>query len=147
MNKNLIVLLPDGGAYKWGVKLMDKLGFSGEVLACSKNRSYKEGKSTLKQQLPDFDFGGKDVLIIDDICVRGGTFVGLAKMLKERNVGKIYLAVSHITLEELNPDLMEAFDKVFTTNSKGFGYYVTKEAGGVKYGEAPKNLKVFNMFN
>ena len=116
---NLVVLLPDGGAYKWGVKLMDKLGFNGDVVAASKNRQYVDGKSKLVQQLPDYDFKGKDILIIDDICVYGGTFKGLAKMLKKRNCGKLYLAVSHMTVLELGKDSVgNYFDEVFTTNSK-----------------------------
>ena len=120
---NLVVLLPDGGAYKWGVKLMDKLGFDGDVVAASKNRQYVDGKSKLVQQLPNYDFKGKDILIIDDICVYGGTFKGLAKMLRERNCGKLYLAVSHMTVENLGEDpVTDYFDKVYTTNSK-FEFY------------------------
>ena len=116
---NLVVLLPDGGAYKWGVKLMDKLGFNGDVVAASKNRQYVDGKSKLVQQLPDYDFNGKDILIIDDICIYGGTFKGLAKMLKKRNCGKLFLAVSHMTVLELGEDSIgNYFNNVFTTNSK-----------------------------
>ena len=116
---NLVILLPDGGAYKWGVKLMDKLGFNGDIIAASKNRQYVDGKSKLVQQLPDYDFKGKDILIIDDICVYGGTFKGLAKMLKKRNCGRLFLAVSHMTVLELGEDCVgNYFDEVFTTNSK-----------------------------
>ncbi len=119
MKNNLVILLPDGGAYKWGVKLMDKLGFNGDIVAASKNRQYVDGKSKLVQQLPDYDFNGKDILIIDDICVYGGTFKGLSKILKERNCGKLYLAVSHMTVLELGEDSVgNYFDSVFTTNSK-----------------------------
>ena len=67
---------------------MDKLGFNGDVVAASKNRQYVDGKSKLVQQLPNYDFNGKDILIIDDICIYGGTFKGLAKMLKERNLSE-----------------------------------------------------------
>ena len=41
------------------------------------------------------DLGGKDGVIVDDLCDGGGTFNGLAKKLKEKNVGKLYLIVSH----------------------------------------------------
>lgn len=147
MNKNLVVLLPDGGAYKWGVKLMDKLGFEGVVLACAKNRSYKDGKSKLTQQLPDFDFQGKDILIIDDISVYGGTFKGLSKLLRERNCGKLYLAVSHMTVQNLGEDpVTNYFDKVFTTNSKFKKYWETL----TPYSQSPltkNNLGVIKMFN
>ena len=140
---NLVVLLPDGGAYKWGVKLMDKLGFNGDVVAASKNRQYVDGKSKLVQQLPNYDFNGKDILIIDDICIYGGTFKGLAKMLKERNCGKIYLAVSHITVQNLGDDpVTNYFDMVYTTNSKYNQYWDnTDRSLSVK-----NNLEIITLF-
>ncbi len=146
MNNNLLVLLPDGGAYKWGVKLMDKLNFSGTVLACAKNRVYENGKSILKQQLPEFDFGGKDILLIDDICVYGGTFKGLSKLLKERNCGKLYLAVSHMTVQNLGEDpVTNYFDKVFTTNSKFDKYESVMWTDLTTKGN--KNLEIIKIFN
>ena len=138
---NLVVLLPDGGAYKWGVKLMDKLGFDGDVVAASKNRQYVDGKSKLVQQLPNYDFNGKDILIIDDLIIGGATFVGLAKLLKNRNCGKLYLAVSHITIDKLNSELFEHFHKVFTTNSKGLDYFCLNDNT-----ERPCNLVVMELF-
>ena len=142
--KNLIFLLPDGGAYKWGVKLADKIGFKGDVLAAAKNRQYIEGHSKLIQQLPDYDFTGKDVLLLDDISIGGGTFKGLSKMLRERNCGKLYLAVSHMTIQELGQDPVTSyFDKVFTTNSK-FDWYGVDGINGYK--QIPKNLEVIKLF-
>jgi len=145
MNKNLIVLLPDGGAYKWGVKLMDKLGFSGTVLACAKNRKFVNGKSVLTQQLPDYDFQGKDILIIDDINIYGSTFKGLSKLLKERNCGKLYLAVSHMTVQHLgkNP-VTDYFDIVYTTNSKYNKYWTGCIYDSDSY--TPKNLEIIKLF-
>lgn len=51
-----------------------------------------------------------------------GTFIGLAKLLRQRNVGKLYLAVSHITVENPNKELGSLYDRVFTTNSKELEY-------------------------
>jgi ribose-phosphate pyrophosphokinase len=130
---NLIMMSTDGGSYKWINKISDKIGFRNEVYGASKSRKYVDGKSTLVQEIDKQDFGGKDILIVDDICVFGGTFVGLAQMLKERNCGKLYLAVSHLTVVNPSPLLFMLFDKVFTTNSKGFDY-VNGE------GETPDNL-------
>lgn len=138
------VLLPDGGAYKWGVKLMDKIDFGGDVIAASKNRNFVNGKSVLTQQLPDYDFEGKDILIIDDACIYGGTFKGLAKMLRERNCGKLYLAVSHITVQNFEKDnVFGYFDKVFTTNSKFDDYWVRIDRNSAK--QIP-NLEVIKLF-
>lgn len=41
------------------------------------------------------DFQGKTVLIIDDICSRGGTFLHAGKALKKMGFGKIDLCVTH----------------------------------------------------
>ena len=41
------------------------------------------------------DLKGQDVVICDDISEMGGTFIGLAKVLKTKNVGKVILYVTH----------------------------------------------------
>lgn len=119
---NLILFSSDAGGFKPLMKIADKLGWRGEVYSASKSRKYEEGKSKLVQVIDRQDFQGKDILIIDDICVYGGTFVGLAKMLKERNCGKLFLAVSHLSIQNPNEELYEYFDTIFTTDSKGFEY-------------------------
>jgi ribose-phosphate pyrophosphokinase len=41
------------------------------------------------------DFEGADVMIVDDICDGGGTFLGLGAVLKSRNCGKMSLYTTH----------------------------------------------------
>jgi ribose-phosphate pyrophosphokinase len=135
LSNRLILFSSDAGGFKPLMKLADKLKWQVEVYGASKSRSYKDGKSELIQVIDRQDFEGKDVLIIDDISVYGGTFIGLSKMLKERNCGKLYLAVSHLTVINPNPALFENFDKVFTTNSKG-----------LHSSEKFNNLQVVNLF-
>ena len=133
MNKdNLIILFPDAGAFKWGMKLLDKLNWTGDVCVASKCRQYSDGKTKLIQVIERADFGGKDVLVIDDLLVGGGTFLGLATMLHERNVGKLFLAVSHITIPNPNKALETAYERIYCTNSKYDQYELS-------------NLTVFNM--
>lgn len=142
ITQNIILLSTDAGGFKPLMKLADKIGWTGETFSASKSRSYADGKSKLIQQVDRSDFGGKDILIVDDLCVNGGTFIGLAKMLKERNCGNLYLAVSHLTVEKPNPELWSSFDKVFITNSKGLNYYFKEDSG-----ENPPNLEVINLFD
>ena len=119
LESNLILMSSDAGGFKPLMKLCDKLGWQGETYSASKSRKYENGKSVLTQIVDRQDFNGKDILIIDDICVYGGTFKVLAKMLDERNCGKLFLAVSHMTVLELGKDTVgNYFDRVFTTNSK-----------------------------
>lgn len=143
---NITLFSSDAGGFKPLMKLADKLNWRGEVYGASKSRKYEEGKSKLIQVIDKQNFEGKDILIIDDICVNGGTFIGLAKMLRERNVGKLYLAISHLTVESPNPILFSLFDKVFTTNSKGFDYTI-EGSGHDKIGYKPENLEIIEMFD
>jgi hypothetical protein len=82
--------------------------------------------------------------------VYGGTFKGLSKLLKERNCGKLYLAVSHMTVQNLREDpVTKYFDKVFTTDSK-FDEYCYGEKGRSiddedKTGILP-NLEIIKLF-
>ena len=62
---------------------------------------------------------GKNILIIDDICSKGGTFYYAAKELKEAGAANIYLYVTHCenTIHEgelLNSDLIK---HIYTTDS------------------------------
>ena len=88
---NPILMSTDAGGFKPLMKLCDKIGWTGETSSCSKSRKFVDGKSVLTQLADREDYNGKDILIIDDICVYGGTFVGLSKLLRERNCGKLYL--------------------------------------------------------
>ena len=63
---------------------------------------------------------GKNVLIVDDICSRGGTFFYSAKALKEAGAKKVYLYVTHaentiIKGEMYNTDGL--VEKIYTTDS------------------------------
>jgi ribose-phosphate pyrophosphokinase len=62
---------------------------------------------------------GKDILIVDDICSRGGTFYHSAKKLKELGAKDIYLYVSHCENTILEGELLDGdlIKKVFTTDS------------------------------
>lgn len=126
-SENLILMSADAGGFKPLVKLADVIEWKGETESAAKSRDPNTHKLT--QMVGRMDFQEKDVLIVDDICVYGGTFVGLGKILSERNVGKLYLAVSHVTVKEPSKELAWYFDKVFTTNSKYESYNTMTTVG------------------
>ena len=141
---NLLLMSSDAGGFKSLMKLCDKIKWTGKTASASKSREYKDGKSILNQLIAETDFGGKDILIIDDICIYGGTFKGLATMLRERNCGKLYLAVSHITVQNHEKDnVFNYFDRVFTTNSKYDVYYERIDGSS---GKEIKNLDIIKLF-
>jgi ribose-phosphate pyrophosphokinase len=114
IGNDVTLISPDGGALKKIYKVSEFLG-GVEVVECSKSRDVKTGKLTGFKVYND-NFEGKDCLIVDDICDGGGTFIGLAAELKNKNAGKLYLAVSHGIFSK-GFDSLKCFDKIFTTNS------------------------------
>jgi len=111
LNDKLIILAPDGGAYKKIFALCEKIGFKGQIECCAKSRNHETGKKTFV--VPKFD-ENKDVLIIDDICLAGGTFLGIKSQIKN----KCYLAVSHGIFNEGIEHLLKEFEMIFTTDSR-----------------------------
>jgi len=59
------------------------------------------------------------ILIIDDICSKGGTFYHSAKKLKELGAKEIYLYITHCENTILEGELLTSglIEKVYTTNS------------------------------
>lgn len=83
---------PDGGAYKKVTKAASIYGK--KIIRADKIRD------TMTGQLSGFevyasDLTGMSVMIVDDICDGGGTFIGLAQKLRERGAKKVLLYVSH----------------------------------------------------
>ena len=148
IQNNLILMSSDAGGFKPLMKLCDKINWKGETASANKSRSHIDGETRLVQGLDRDDYNGKDILIVDDISVYGGTFKGLAKLLRECNCGKLYLAVSHITVQNLGEDpVTNYFDKVFTTNSKFDKHHKYEDSNNPLAGSfTPENLEVIKLF-
>lgn len=65
------------------------------------------------------NIAGKNILIVDDICSKGGTFYFSAKKLKELGAKNIYLHVTHCENTIFDGDLLSSglITKIFTTDS------------------------------
>ncbi len=89
-DNNLLLCYPDEGAAKRYSELMEA-----EYIFGIKHRDWRTGRiERLELTTPD-KVVGRTVLIVDDICSRGGTFTHTAKALKESGANDIYLYVSH----------------------------------------------------
>ena len=144
LEDNVVLMSSDAGGFKPLVKLAEEIKWQGQIYSASKGRQYDPSSYSTKltQIIDKQDFGGKDILLIDDICVYGGTFKGLSKMLAERNIGKVFLAVSHMTIQDLGTDpVTNYFDQVFTMNSKFDKYHYVENHTAVE----PDNLIIFNV--
>ncbi len=112
---DLVLASPDGGALKKIYKLAAALK-KFPVVECGKTRDVATGKlSGFKVYQKDLE--RKPVLVVDDICDGGGTFIGLAEELKRKNAGPLYLAVSHGIFGKGLELLLEHYDHIFTTDS------------------------------
>lgn len=109
---------PDAGASKKAIKLCSVLNKVNKIdlLKCDKSRNLKTGQIESFDVYAD-DLQGRDCIIVDDICDGGGTFLGLADALKEKNCGSLYLAVTHGIFSQGYSFLKKKFDHIFTTDS------------------------------
>lgn len=115
-NNNFYLISPDAGSNKKIYDLAKSIGYDGEIIRCDKLRDIPTGQ-IIETIVYKNDLGGKDAIIVDDICDGGKTFIELAKVLKEKNVGKIYLVVTHGIFSAGFDSLGEYFDGIYCTNS------------------------------
>ena len=66
------------------------------VVYCEKVRDFDTGEIKGLELKSDIDLNGKNVLILDDLCSKGGTFYYTAKKLKENGVKDVFLGVCHM---------------------------------------------------
>lgn len=113
--KDIIMFYPDEGAMKrYSGLIVNPYAFG------IKKRDWKTGEIKGLDVVGAVDkIAGRDVLIVDDICSRGGTFYHSAKKLKELGAKDIYLYVSHCENTVLDGDLLKGdlIKKVYTTDS------------------------------
>lgn len=94
--EGLVLISPDAGAEKKIYRLAKNLhqaDIPADVITASKKRDTKTGYIT--ETNLHGDVTGRNVIIIDDICDGGRTFIELAKTLKKEGAEEIYLYVTH----------------------------------------------------
>ena len=117
-NKIDVLYFPDEGACKRQGDLLKD--FNLPVAFGIKKRDWMTGK-ILGIDIAGFDdLKGKNVLMVDDICSRGTTFVKSAEKLKALDAGKISLYVTHCENTINDGEVLKnngLIDTVYTTNS------------------------------
>lgn len=142
MVDNCILISPDAGASKKIYKLAETIGYKGDIITCSKDRD-TEGKLTKCIVPMKPKYTTKDLIIIDDICDGGATFINIAKAIDDYNknyksiYGKKYLIITHGIFSKGFKELSEYFDGVYCTNSYR----------DITHGECPElKYKQLNIF-
>lgn len=85
-----------------------------------KKRDWKTGKIQGLDLAGDIEsIAGRNILIVDDISSKGGTFFHSAKRLKEAGAKNIYLYITHCENTVFEGELLksELIKKIYTTNS------------------------------
>lgn len=114
---NTILVAPDASALQ---KTKDAAAeYSGlKYIQGSKLRDPETGKlSGFSVDTLGVDCEGKTLLIIDDICDGGGTFIGLAEELKKLKPKALELYVTHGIFSKGFENLNRVFDKIHTTDT------------------------------
>lgn len=111
VEQGVALVAPDAGAEKKTMKFAQTLPEGAEIIFGSKIRETKTGKIT-KTTIKG-DVAGRKVLIIDDICDGGRTFIELAKVLRTEGAKKIYLYVTHGIFSKGIDPLAPHFDEIF----------------------------------
>ncbi|RTL01310.1 MAG: ribose-phosphate pyrophosphokinase [Proteobacteria bacterium] len=113
---NNVFLAPDAGSNKKTAEIAKYFNRDGFIRA-DKLRNLQTGEIIETIVYCD-DFKGQDVIVCDDICLGGKTYIELAKVLKTRNCGKIVLRVSHGVFNKGLDELFNnGIDEIFATNS------------------------------
>ena len=109
-----ILFFPDEGAMKrYSSELNLPYAFG------IKKRDWSTGKILGLQLMNGELVKDKSVLIVDDICSRGGTFYHAANALKEAGAKNIYLYITHAEHTMVEGDMynQDVVKKIFTTDS------------------------------
>ncbi len=111
-----LIVSPDAGALKKIYDVAKHFNIT-NVVTASKVRDVVSG-NIVKTELPGMFLSDiEHIIIIDDICDGGRTFIELAKVIKEQTNIPIYLVVTHGIFSAGLEQLAEHIDGIFSTNS------------------------------
>ena len=123
--KNTLLVFPDAGAAKRYPDIINRMPMSPiarmRTLSIAKIRDFTTGniKEIKIANNQDTDDLPKTAIIIDDLCSKGGTFLGAAAALKEAGVEVVYLVVAHAEKAILDGGICSSdlIEEVYTTNT------------------------------
>ena len=126
------LVAPDYGASKMVKGLCSN--FNLDFVQGIKKRDTATGELSGFDYQADFDIRGKRLLMVDDLCDGGGTFIGLEKELRKGSPLYTSLLVTHGLFTKGTKLLTDVFWDVYTTDS----YYIEDESDTVKVINLPQ---------
>lgn len=113
---DLMLVAPDAGALKKIHNVAKATGAKSYAIL-TKERDVASGNLT-GFALVAGEVAGKDLLIVDDLCDAGGTFIGSAQVLREAGARSVSLYVTHgIFSKGVDNLLNNGIDAIYTTTS------------------------------
>lgn len=111
---NILYCYPDEGAAK---RYSEQI--YGDYVFGIKHRDWRTGKIERLELTTPEKVRGRNILIVDDICSRGGTFTFTAQALKEAGANEIFLYVTHCENTIYKGSVLTdgLISRVFTTDS------------------------------
>ena len=125
------VCFPDKGAFiRYSTNMLMR-----PHIVCSKIRDVATGKimSFSIDKICEYK-EGNDIIVIDDLCDGGGTFIGIASKLRELKPRKLTLAITHAVQKEGIECVASVYDEVVITNSYK------------DWTNLPKNVRIIELF-
>lgn len=111
------LVFPDAGARERYEPLF-YFGFDSDTIFCSKVRDPKTGKILRIQVDNPEKISNRPMLIVDDLCDAGGTFLGIAEAIRAiKPDAKLSVKVTHMVNPKGIENLSRTFDHVCFTNS------------------------------
>lgn len=113
-----------------------RLSLEYKPIVCEKVRDVSSGK-LLNFKISDLDSykEGNPIVVIDDLCDGGGTFCGIAELLRPLKPSRLALFVTHAVQKAGIEKVAKYYDKVYITNS-----YADWEG-------LPENVEVINIID
>ena len=113
---DLVVFFPDEGAMKRYSDLINDIPYAFGI----KKREWATGKILGLDIMNAELVKDKNVLVVDDICSRGGTFLHSAKALKAAGANRIFLYVTHAEKTMVEGEMynnLDLVERIYTTDS------------------------------
>lgn len=79
------------------------------TIYCEKVRDFNTGQIKGLEIIGELDLQGKNVLILDDLCSKGGTFYHTSKKLKQNGANDIYLGVCHMEKTVKDGEILQQY--------------------------------------
>lgn len=114
-DKEIAMYYPDEGAMKRYSEMITDKPYAFGI----KKRDWRSGEIQGIALMNEDIISGKNVLIVDDICSKGGTFYHSAKALKAAGAKDIYLYVTHCENTIFKGELIQSdlIKHIYTTRS------------------------------